>query len=111
MLIKDTFLARFLQDGTATWIEVVPGRAAVLRLAGEAGNLDIVTVYLPTGAARDQRRDVMAALMHHLRPSEEALTVLLGDWNFVKEVEDPLKKNSNIAPANVFDSKNCTGNK
>ena len=88
LIVKTSFLSQFDPTGPDNWIEVVPGRAAILQLDGPGGSLDLVTVYLYTGAARPQRREVMHKLRRALRPQSRALTVLIGDWNFVKDPQD-----------------------
>ena len=70
------------------WIEVVAGRAAILRLDGPLGSLDLVTVYMHTGQASDSRAEVRDAIARALRPPSRALTILIGDWNFVRESRD-----------------------
>ena len=45
--IKEDFLAKFNRLETKDWEELVPGRAAVLRLNGSNGSLDIFVVYSP----------------------------------------------------------------
>ena len=61
ILVRKGFLEHFVED-RIEWVEVVPGRAAILRLDGPEGSLDICTVYLPTGDARAQRRRISIAL-------------------------------------------------
>ena len=86
--IKKTFLDLFNPIQRDSWIEVTPGRAAILRLDGPQGSLDIGIVYLHTGAAQAQRRTLQEAILRHLRPRETALSILFGDWNYVAQDED-----------------------
>ena len=48
IFVRQAFLDLFEQP--PLWQEILPGRAAVLRLAGSRGMLDLVTVYFPTGS-------------------------------------------------------------
>ena len=68
-----------------SWVEVEPGRAAILRLDGHLGSLDLCVVYLHTGAARAQRDATKAAILRSLRPQGSCLSLLFGDWNFVAD--------------------------
>ena len=48
LLVKRSFMQHF--DAAATqWLELLPGRAAVLRLRGPQGSLDLYSLYFPTG--------------------------------------------------------------
>ncbi|CAK0871243.1 unnamed protein product [Prorocentrum cordatum] len=53
------------------WVEIDPGRSAVLRLGGPQGHLDFVAAYFPT-----------------VQPATAALTVIAGDFNWVTEDAD-----------------------
>ena len=88
LAIRSTFLDQFWEPAGESLLEVVPGRAAILRLDGPSGSIDIGVVYLPTGAAKGDRDRIQTALAKALRPAQRALTVLVGDWNFVRETED-----------------------
>ena len=55
----------------------------ILRLNGPSGALDIVTVYLDTGDATTRRTAEMRIIAGVFRLKEQALTLLLGDFNFV----------------------------
>ena len=89
ILCQDQFLCKF---ATAKWSEEVdPGRAGILRLDGPSGSLDIVVLYLKTGNGpehRKEREDTIGKVSRFLRPQSEALTIVMGDWNFVREHED-----------------------
>ena len=50
LVVKESFLAQF-DPAMTRWEEVVPGRAAVLRLKGPLGALDLYTLYFATGTA------------------------------------------------------------
>ena len=93
MGVSKSFLARFgltNSDQGAEWIEVSPGRAAILRLEGPRGRLELVVLYLPTGNARKDRDSLRHTLFPHLCPPNEALTIIIGDWNFVTTQTDRL---------------------
>eukprot|EP00974_Lingulodinium_polyedra_P022707 2194378-Lingulodinium_polyedra.AAC.1 len=85
----------------------MPGRAAVLRLRGRHGALDLVVAYFPTGPrafeqdldggefAQDRqpsmpelRADLRRRLARRLSASDAALTVLGGDFNYVAQDGD-----------------------
>ena len=48
IVVRDSFLRQF-RAAPPRWLPIVPGRAAVLQLRGEAGALDIFSVYFATG--------------------------------------------------------------
>eukprot|EP00959_Pyramimonas_sp_CCMP1952_P474046 9502777-Pyramimonas_sp.AAC.1 len=52
-----------------------------------------------TGQASQERADVQDQIATHIRPGSRALTVIVGDWNFVREIRDRLH----------FDSESWTG--
>ena len=88
-----SFLRQFRTNADGTygeWIEIAPGRAALLRLEGPRGDLDIATIYLPTGNARRERDIIRDKIARYIRPPEQALTILVGDWNFVETHTDRL---------------------
>ena len=93
LAITPNFLQHFRRnvDGTwGEWVEVSPGRAAILRLEGARGNLDIATIYLPTGNARRERDAIRDRLARKLRPPGSTLTIIIGDWNFTELRTDRL---------------------
>ncbi len=59
----------------ADWIEVEPGRAAILRLNGPSGSIDLAVVQLATGDASRDRVLTMERLAGQLRPPDSSLTV------------------------------------
>ena len=87
-MLKKDFLKHFRPPSEEDWIEASAGRAAALRLSGPQGNLDIITVYLHTGPAKAERDQIRAAMGRIIRPPDEALTVTIGDWNFVRVEND-----------------------
>ena len=91
IMVNRSFMERFPGTNQDSWQEVVPGRAAILRLDGPSGSLDVAVLYMHTGAtgeARQQRDKVKVALLKALRPQLKVLTVIVGDWNFTKEDTD-----------------------
>ena len=111
--MKNDFLANFSEQSTR-WEILVPGRAAVLRLAGPNGSLDLFSLYFATGmsgmvqprgaapspdqveaidaSARRQRRLMRNDLASSIRPPDKALSVLMGDFNWVTDHEDRVHK-------------------
>ena len=83
--VKKAFLQQFNPITARSWVEVEPGRAAILRLDGHLGSLDLGVVYLHSGAARAQRDATKAAINRSLRSRESCLSLLFGDWNFVTD--------------------------
>ena len=90
--VKQPLLRQFNPTTIDSWIEVAPGRAAILRLDGPKGSLDICVVYLHSGTARAQRQIIREAILRSLRPKETALTLMAGDWNFVCDTADRFQK-------------------
>ena len=86
--VRPQFLQRFSATTPTSWQEIAPGRAAVLRLDGPAGSLDIYTVYMPTGTQQHLRRQLARDIAASLRPAPQVLTLLLGDWNFLADATD-----------------------
>ena len=101
-------LLQMFDERLTRWRIVMPGRAAVLRLRGKHGALDLWVVYFPTGAdtteedcdalgvASEHALPTSAALRHALRArlaqeltdASAALTVIGGDFNYVTEDAD-----------------------
>ncbi len=50
--------------------------------------MDLYTVYLTTGEAKDERMQQVFSLAQAIAPSEKALSILGGDWNFATSAED-----------------------
>ena len=91
ILLREQFLQHFRPVQDDDWEEIVPGRIAVLHLGGSEGSLDLVTIYMQTGASADDRAarsEAYELLARRCRPSSEVLTVLLGDWNFTREARE-----------------------
>jgi hypothetical protein len=68
--IDRDFLNEFVAVREEGWCEVEPGRAAVLRLGGQKGALDIFSIYMPTDAARDERARITQRLATAIRPRD-----------------------------------------
>ena len=66
-MIRETFLEQFNPVAHKDWIEIVPGRAAVLQLNGPNGSLDIYSLYFHTGANSHGRSHVRARVSHNIR--------------------------------------------
>ena len=82
--LKDSFLAKF---HNWVWVEIEAGRVAVLRLSGDAGEFDIFCIYLDTNSTENRQ-----ASLHNIskatRHRDQALSILIGDFNFVESQED-----------------------
>ncbi len=91
LLLRDEFLSQF--DPDPEWEEPVPGRAAVLKLRGDKGALDIWTLYFATGnkglvhantreeeemQVRRQRQHMRQQVTAHLRVKTQVLSILWG---------------------------------
>lgn len=112
-IIKLSFLQQFHPTLPDDWTVLSTGRAAVLRLRGAHGNLDLAPLYLPTGITQrisdeadappishtQQRQEIFLGLSQHLRPANTTLTLLGGDFNYVAHPGDRwLKSNATYSP-------------
>jgi len=91
LILHRDFLKKFVTiDPGRDWVEVIPGRVAILKLRGSQGALDIVCAYLPTGDATcaAHRKNAIIDIGSHIRPRDEVLTVMAGDFNFVEDERD-----------------------
>ena len=88
LLVRTSFLQQFLPITEHSWQEILPGRAAVLRLDGPQGSLDLYTIYMHTGRQTEARTQVARSLAAAMRPQSEVLSVMMGDWNFVMDTTD-----------------------
>ena len=93
--VRQSFLQQFHPVTLDSCQEIAPGRAAVLRLAGFLGDLDIYTMCMPSGGERPAREGLAHRIATTLRPQSQALSLMLGDWDFVV---DP-KQRFSRAPA------------
>jgi len=81
LVISLSFLQQFDPVKEEDWEIIVPGRAAVLRLNGFQGSLDIFAVYMTTGSdgeARDERRRIRTELRRATRDKDKVLTLTGG---------------------------------
>ncbi len=103
LLLRDEFLSQF--DPDPEWEEPVPGRAALLKLRGDKGALDIWTLYFATGnkglvhantreeedmQVRRQRQHMRQQVAAHLSDKSQVLSISGGDFNWVTESSGPL---------------------
>ena len=98
LLVKEQFLLSFNAVTDDSWEEVEPGRAAVLRLRGPQGALDIFVLYHHTGAstqAKSSRSSTRAFLSTAIQPQAEVLSILMGDFNYVAHHRDRFNKANN----------------
>ena len=103
---QEYFLTHFDQSLTQ-WIEVVLGRAAILRLKGPQGALDVHAVSFATRKStilqtvtesgqgqsehsniRRQRQSMRCRMANHCLPQNTCLTVMAGDFNWVTTPQD-----------------------
>ena len=87
LMLKDKFLARVNPvSSERDWKHIIPGRVGMLSLRGAEGALDLIVAYFATGqqGAKD-RMIAMQKLAQQIKPREEALTIMVGDWNFAKD--------------------------
>ena len=82
--VKDIFLNKFRES---KWEVLEPGRIAVLRLRGDEGELDIFAVYLSTDSSV-ARQNSIKTIHRSTRSKDKALSILVGDFNFVEFPED-----------------------
>ena len=86
IFISEQFINQF--DPHPEWQEISPGRMAILRLRGPQGALDLCVIYMHTGASRRDRDGLRGSLAPALRPSNQALTMVAGDFNYVACARD-----------------------
>ena len=77
------------------WVQINEGEAAILRLQGDEGNLDICCTYFPTGNQGNDdsslfqlRSDLRTNIAANIGNPEEALSLVAGDFNYVTDRED-----------------------
>ena len=100
ILVRNSFLQQF-SSKPPQWIHIQKGEAAVLRLSGPSGDLDLFVSYFPTGNQRnedsslsDLRFSLRAKLAEMVRPPSQALSLIAGDFNYVVSPEDRWTKSS-----------------
>ena len=94
LLVRPAFLAQFYPCHDRSWVEICQGRAAVLRLDGPTGSLDIFTVYLHSGQRQNARMEIVRDIAAAMRPASQALSIMMGDWNFVTDPTDRYQANT-----------------
>ena len=85
--VKDSFLAKF-QKKAPKWVVILQGRAAVLRLEGDEGNIDLVACYFPTGSNVCDLREENESSEDEETPGNDYLqsnAVGANCWEAVKE--------------------------
>ena len=97
ILVNQKFLKKF-NSQEPVWGEIHKGEAAVLQLQGCEGNLDLFSVYLPTGNAGSseqerlsllqQRCNIRKKIADRTKPVHGALSIVGGDFNYVTEEKD-----------------------
>lgn len=75
------------------WEHIENGRAAVLRLRGQSGALDIFVIYLASGD-RGSRLDTMRRVAVAMKERGAVLSVMVGDFNFVTSSRDRFNKDA-----------------
>ena len=90
-MVNADFLKKFSHTTDASWLEVEPGRIGRLRLEGPGGNLDLYTIYLPSGSDQQvvqERARLAQKLSAIIEPRSLRLSIIMGDFNFVVAKED-----------------------
>ena len=91
LIVKRQFLELFNPvDMDTDWVQIEPGRVAVLRLNGKHGSMDIFCTYLATGDSDSAQLRVASIknIGNHIRPRGKALSIITGDFNFVEQNRD-----------------------
>jgi exonuclease III len=105
ILISPQLRAQF-DDSLTRWEVITPGRAAVLRLKGAQGCLDLWVTYFATGKQGEiqtsascndadstlsittQRRNMRESIATRISPRNNVLTIIAGDFNWVAQEHD-----------------------
>jgi len=97
ILINQKFLSKF-NSQEPVWGEIHKGEAAMLQLQGKEGNLDLFSIYLPTGKAGSteqeklsllqQRGNIRRKVADRIKLPHSALSILGGDFNYVTGDQD-----------------------
>ena len=97
ILINQKFLDKF-NSQEPVWGEIQKGEAAVLQLQGAEGNLDLFSIYMPTGNAGSssqdkasllsQRHSIRQKMANCLKSPVGALSIIGGDFNYVAGDKD-----------------------
>ena len=89
--IKQAFIDRVCGPGNVgEFIEVEKGRGAIWRGGGKDGKFQISVVYLHTGnsVGTRERQRTLQKVMDEMAKYGTAMSILLGDFNFVTNLED-----------------------
>ncbi len=87
LFIRKQFLLNFNEIRTDSWQVLEEGRIGRLILDGPKGALHIYICYLQSGGTKDNRDARLRSieiLSHHLEDRSKALSICIGDWNFVE---------------------------
>ena len=85
---------------TPDWTPLVPGELGKLHLSGSQGDLDIFSVYMPTGSQASEGNDLpsmrgrIRSILARFFSSSSVLSLVGGDFNFVACDEDRYTKTS-----------------
>jgi len=97
IVVSNDFLMKFSRK-SPEWIPVAQGEVSCLRLFGKEGDLDLFSIYMPTGNQaregnlRTARDTLRSKISMTLRPRTHALSILAGDFNYVTDPEDRFTK-------------------
>ena len=87
---EKSFLEQFNPTPREIWEELVPGRAAVLRLRGRLGSLDIFVLFFPA----ENHSELEVGLAKAMLPASDVLAVIMVDFNYVTARQDQNTKPS-----------------
>jgi len=93
LLVKNEFLSKFGCISEHSWKVLEEGRIGCLQLCGPQGSLHLYVVYMATGeGAEESRRESQEILARHMASPSSALSILMGDWNYVTTATDRFTK-------------------
>ena len=92
ILITKKFAEQFTHFGVT---EVSAQRCFRLTLVGPQGTLDLYSVYA-NPYSRAHRVQMYHDIKKVMRPQQERLTILIGDWNFVESDVDRINNTSQL---------------
>ena len=93
--VQNSLLGMFEETNDDSWFEIIPGRAARLRLQGPLGALDIYVTYMQVGTDQEDklaRKNTINAISMAMAAREQTLSLIMGDWNFVMDKVDRWSK-------------------
>ena len=97
LLLSNSFLQNFNPTTDKSWLQIIDGRVARLRLEGTQGCLDVYVLYLQSGNDADDRqarKDAATTIAKHMAPATERLSLVMGDFNFVTQSCDRTSRNN-----------------